>query len=410
MTIPSIEMNVNGFQPIPSPLAGTDASVLFSASQTGTGSGLPVETAKDPLSAPISSEPCPSQVQAPAPDAAAVSRFREAMAAPLAENARLQGVLNQAVRQIVRQPVDPKFVEALATAANLAPSDSPKEVVIEQGMPVVRDLPPPVVRDLPPSVDAEDVPAWHRVGTAPAPVVIEQSVPVAVPQADNEPDVARIVSAPRADREPSALPAVPETEVPTHASQVVSAPRADRGYSPGESDVPRSATVRPDLAIPVAVDETEREEEVAQTIVLPSPVQQPDVATVRVADAESTPPTVSPVAAERAQGLRGTELLTAIAGEVADAILVSPGLLRGQGEIRIQLRPDVLAGTEVRLEVTGRTLSVEFQPAVQDVAVLINQNLPQLQQQLATRIHAFDISVSVRSDVSVGRLSRRRER
>lgn len=499
MTIPSIEMNMNGFQTPPTPLAGSEATALFADPQMNSNGGLPVDAATVPLSASVAPENHLSRLPTPALDAAAVSRFREAMAAPLAENARLQGVLNQAVRQIVRQPVDPKFVEALAIAANLAPSDSPKEVVIENGSPVVKDVSRPAVeKDVPHSVvktserDArpdQTVQVSVGVGVLETPHEVGTCVPrdrvdefsqspqpvVRVHEAIAQPHVSLVGSAhhsidrfvaaspvdSRADRDGRGVTALPVfasvppetgnagrmiemmppsvrdvavTATPTEAvlsqpipgarPEVVSSQpvpekvpeRVERPVLPmaemSKAVVPETVSVasRGEQVIPASVDETEREEEVARAMVLPSPVPPSDVAAVRTADEAISPLTVSPVAVERAQGMRGTDLLTAIAGEVADAILVSPGLLRGQGEICIHLKPDVLAGTEVRLEVTGRTLSVEFQPVVQDVAVLINQNLPQLQQQLVTRIHAFDISVSVRPNVSVGRLSRRRER
>ena len=85
-----------------------------------------------------------------------------------------------------------------------------------------------------------------------------------------------------------------------------------------------------------------------------------------------------------------------VANAVADVLLVSPGLLRGEGEMRVQLRPDVLEGSEIRIAVTGRQLAVEFFPQTSDVAVLIEQNRPQLEQHLAARFQTFALSVGVR--------------
>jgi len=90
------------------------------------------------------------------------------------------------------------------------------------------------------------------------------------------------------------------------------------------------------------------------------------------------------------------EVLVAAAEAVADAILVTPGLVRGEGEVRIQLRPDVLEGTEVRIAVQGRSLDVSFVPQTESMAALIEQCRPQLEQHLAGRIHAFQIAVSVK--------------
>ena len=96
------------------------------------------------------------------------------------------------------------------------------------------------------------------------------------------------------------------------------------------------------------------------------------------------------------------DVLVRAAEEVADAILVSPGLLRGEGEIRIQLKPDVLDGSEVRISVEGRQLGVELLPVAADTAAFIERNLPQLQQMLSARVHAFTVGVSMRRN-RVGR-------
>ena len=96
------------------------------------------------------------------------------------------------------------------------------------------------------------------------------------------------------------------------------------------------------------------------------------------------------------------EVMLQVAEEVADAIIVSPGLLRGEGEIRIQLKPDVLDGSEVRISVEGRRMGVELLPVAADTAAFIERNLPQLQQLLTARVHAFTIGVSMRRN-RVGR-------
>jgi len=117
--------------------------------------------------------------------------------------------------------------------------------------------------------------------------------------------------------------------------------------------------------------------------------------------------TVTPVAVEAVQrpetiaAVTRGEVLVAAAQAVADAILVSPGLLRGEGEVRIQLRPDVLDGSIVTLNVTGRQLAVTFLPQNADIGTLIEQCRPQLEQHLVAKIHAFRISVNVKKDSRV---------
>ena len=90
-----------------------------------------------------------------------------------------------------------------------------------------------------------------------------------------------------------------------------------------------------------------------------------------------------------------SEVLIAAAEAVADTIMVTPGLLTGEGQIRVQLRPDVLDGTEIQINVTGRAIAVDFLPQTADMAVLIQRCLPQLEQHLASRIHSFTITATV---------------
>ena len=125
----------------------------------------------------------------------------------------------------------------------------------------------------------------------------------------------------------------------------------------------------------------------------------PQVVPVAVAPAPAAvEPPVAVVAVDavaRIQKISEAEVLVQAAEAVADTILVSPGLLRGEGEVRIQLRPDVLDGTEIRIAVAGRQMDVQFTPRTPDMAALIEQCRPQLEQHLAGRIHSFQIAVVV---------------
>lgn len=120
-------------------------------------------------------------------------------------------------------------------------------------------------------------------------------------------------------------------------------------------------------------------------------------------------PTAAPVTAveavvaaftpSAARAVEPAQVLVEAARAVADTLLVTPGLLRGEGEIRIQLRPDVLDGTEIRIAVAGRQLTVAFTPPTPDLVALIEQSRPQLTAHLAERIHSFQIAVDVRRRV-----------
>lgn len=99
----------------------------------------------------------------------------------------------------------------------------------------------------------------------------------------------------------------------------------------------------------------------------------------------------------------GSQELIQIAEAVADRVLVSPGLMQGEGEVRVLLKPDVLQGTEIRVVSENGTVTVNFIPTTPEVAALLERNQPMLVQHLATHVP------SVRLGVSVGRSSRDRE-
>ena len=118
-----------------------------------------------------------------------------------------------------------------------------------------------------------------------------------------------------------------------------------------------------------------------------------------VASEEPSTPALAPVDVVRTQAsqpLPPTQVLVEAAQAVADTLLVSPGLLRGQGEVVVRLRPDVLEGTEVRIAVTGRQLEVVFQPTTVDMAVLLTNCRTQIATHLAAKIAMFNVSVDVR--------------
>ena len=126
----------------------------------------------------------------------------------------------------------------------------------------------------------------------------------------------------------------------------------------------------------------------------------PGVAEPAIA-AEVTVKTVTHAAVDGVESVRrvvrvtGTDVLVEAAHAVVDTMMVSPGLMRGEGEVRVVLKPEVLAGTELRISASGGTLSVEFMPKAGPIAEFLTANQPQLVQRLAEKIHNFQIAVSV---------------
>ena len=298
-----------------------------------------------------------SPLAAPAPAAVSVP---EATPAPVAE-------------------VDP------VAAPVSAPVDVPVDVPV--GAPVVRET-----ADI--AVMPEVATVEHRSDFVPASVVEKESV-VSAPIPDPIPDP---FSVPLSDQVSASVPRPDSASVPLPDSVSVAQPMpvsvdvpADvTAPAPVEASVVREVVKGVDV-VGVVDDETVTSEALVAAGV--APAVQPVVVPVQVEPLVSVQ---SVDVAARVEQVSKAEVLVQAAEAVADTILVSPGLLRGQGEVRIQLRPDVLEGTEIRIAVTGRQMEVNFMPLTQDMAVLIEQCRPQLEQHLAEKIHSFQIAVDVR--------------
>ena len=93
------------------------------------------------------------------------------------------------------------------------------------------------------------------------------------------------------------------------------------------------------------------------------------------------------------------QVLVDAAAAVADTITVSPEVLRGASEVQVQLRPDVLEGTVIRIATTvPGTLTVQFTPVTENMAALLEKCAPQLVTYLSERIHNVQIAVNVKRD------------
>ena len=98
-----------------------------------------------------------------------------------------------------------------------------------------------------------------------------------------------------------------------------------------------------------------------------------------------------------------TRELVDAAAQVADTILVTPSLVSGEGEITIQLKPNVLDGSEIRLEAKGTTITVAITPATPSIAQVIAQSQAQFEQTLVERLPSFQIAVTVAPTKSIRR-------
>ncbi len=236
-------------------------------------------------------------------------------------------------------------------------------------------LVPPTLAVLsaPPTLVGGDVLGAPRPGAEVSPT---ESSPVVSPGVPVRPDVAVVdessVAAFAARRGRRALPS--EGAVQKAASPASSAPSA-----PSASSAPSAPSALP---VSFAVPEVS------------APAAAPTAAPVTAVEA-----VVAAFTPAAARSVEPAQVLVEAARAVADTLLVTPGLLRGEGEIRIQLRPDILDGTEIHIVVAGRQLTVAFTPPTPDLVALIEQSRPQLTAHLAERIHAFQIAVDVRRRV-----------
>lgn len=112
-------------------------------------------------------------------------------------------------------------------------------------------------------------------------------------------------------------------------------------------------------------------------------------------EAEDGAGAVRGVEGVRSVGAVGSQELIGIAEAVADRVLVSPGLMQGEGEVRVLLKPDVLQGTEIRVVSENGTVNVNFIPATPEIAALLERNQPLLVQHLATHVPSVRLGVSV---------------
>ncbi|MBQ6102498.1 MAG: flagellar hook-length control protein FliK, partial [Kiritimatiellae bacterium] len=101
-------------------------------------------------------------------------------------------------------------------------------------------------------------------------------------------------------------------------------------------------------------------------------------------------------AATAARAVSPARALVEAADAVAAAVQVSPDLAKGAGEIRIQLRPDVLGGSAVQISVSGNDMAVVFHPATPDVSALLQVHAPELAALLSERVPSWHASVAVR--------------
>ena len=284
----------------------------------------------------------------------------------LADNAILQSVLESIV------------------AAPLSPTPLPERSVEASALPTVIESPTPPALATPSALPALATPS------APPALVGGDVLGAPRPSVEVPPAESSSVVSP-------GVPVRPDVAVVDESSVVAFAARRGRRALPSEGAVP--GAVPSVLSAPSAPSASPAS---SAPSALPVSFVVPEVSAPAAAPAAPVTAVEAVVAAftpSAARAVEPVQVLVEAARAVADTLLVTPGLLRGEGEIRIQLRPDVLDGTEIHIVVAGRQLTVAFTPPTPDLVALIEQSRPQLTAHLAERIHSFQIAVDVRRRV-----------
>ncbi len=322
--------------------------------------------------------------------------------APLRENVAVQTVdamenvaqIPQATETVHAEGLvfidgQPVVEKAIVAEKQILP-DQP--ILVEK--PIVSDQPiliekPAVVAEKPAAIAEKSGTVDEKPTTIfSQPIVAERQSPIAVDQTQS------LAALEISDETVSAPRQVGVKQTPTTPQVPFQVP----SRTPDASTTLRENVMRE--AVVVSEDADSAVAPTATPVVNPAvtPVSDPVVA---VNDAPAI--TVTPADVVRTQTATATEAVASpsavfvhAAQAVADVLLVSPGLLRGQGEIVVQLRPDVLEGTEVRIAVTGRQLNVQFCPTTVDMAVLLEGSRMQIASHLTAKIATFNVSVDVR--------------
>ena len=273
---------------------------------------------------------------------------------------------------------------------------------VEENLTLAKELPQPV--ELP--VRPTEVPVRQVEAPVQPTVSARPAAPVAAPVAET----------PVADGRPAELPpATPATlakvveENLTLAKELpkpLELPRViENGVRPkdGAQQVGEAASRR------VAGESVSRKtSEGADDVPVPQALPETVAGAAPAVTPTSRAPEAAPVAGVAAKvsaevPRTAASVLVEAASAVADTLFVTPSLMRGDGEIRVQLKPDVLDGAQICIKVIGKSMQVEFASVTDDIARLMAEAQPQLIQRLAEKIPTFEVAVTVLSGKVTGR-------
>ncbi len=235
-----------------------------------------------------------------------------------------------------------------------------------------------------------------------SPVVLHAvDKPVAAPAANQEIVADKVVvESPKVVpvvEKPAAIPVVERaTRAFTEEVRLSAAPEA-----PVTKEVRLPAAPRPDAiaaSSSVVTDEPAYEKTVVtdepaydKTVVIDLSHEAAKTATAQPATA--APQAVDVQAAAASTASARTEVVAETVGKVVDAvaaqILVTPALVKGEGEMIVRLKSDVLDGSTIRLTAESGTLSVEISPATHSAQRAVVAAAPKLETALAEHVAVF---------------------
>lgn len=105
--------------------------------------------------------------------------------------------------------------------------------------------------------------------------------------------------------------------------------------------------------------------------------------------APSVPQPNSDMAVASARTVEIVAAVEEIVAAVSEQIVVTPSLVKGEGEVVIKLKPTVLDGSELKISAKDNALSVVIAPSTPQVAQLTTAAIPQLERALAEHMPTF---------------------
>lgn len=390
--------DASGLAPLPIPMPPEDSLRRFSTAMGGDA------TPQDGNAAPVgaqASAAVASSLRTVAPAEAPVASAESGSVKPDASPTAVPPAVASAPHCTAVEAMPLPEAPSRPMRQCAAPSEVPLADEPVGAMPTVPSTtpqPPDMVRPAAVSADVSPNVPLHTANVPAHAVEVPRETSIPVPG-----DTARPVQ----DSIP--VPAIEAATVPQNgiaakesavSAQTVPAPTAEAAES--RPSAVSEAAAQPSVAR-VLPKKVLRETPVSEPEAAPVlPVQMPVAFAAPAVDAPVAAPAPSDVSASAARTEAIVEVVNGVIEAVASQILVTPSIVRGEGEMLIRLKQEVLDGSEIRLTSSAGTLAVSIDPATVAAAQLAGAALPRLEEALAGHSAAFHhVTVAVKK----GRIS-----